>query len=253
MSYGPSWRRSAWHGFSSAVRFLSIIPIGRSDSFDAHAAIPFFPTVGLLIGAILASIHALAELFWPGQVVAMIDVFSLALLTGALHLDGLADTADGLYGSRDPDRALAIMKDSRIGSMGTVCVVLGLGLKWVGLANISGPSALWLLLVPAYARASLLFAIKALPYGRPQGGTGQAFFQNPLKTKDFWSICLLFGASLSIGWGAVGLNLGFVFFVLLILGWYRKKMQCVTGDMLGAMIEMIEAGLFLCAAVRWGF
>jgi adenosylcobinamide-GDP ribazoletransferase len=253
MSHGPRWSRSVWLGFSSAVRFLSIIPIGRSDSFDARAAIPFFPTVGLMIGAILASIHTLAGFFWPGQVVAMLEVVALALLTGALHLDGLADAADGLYGARDPDRAMDIMKDSRIGSMGTVCVVLCLGFKWVGLVNISGPTTLWLLLVPAYARASILFAIKALPYGRPQGGTGQAFFQNPLKTKDFWSMGLLFAASFSIGWGAVGLNLGFVFFVLPILWWYRKKMQCVTGDMLGAMIEVIEAGLFVCAAARWGF
>jgi adenosylcobinamide-GDP ribazoletransferase len=183
--------------------------------------------------------------------VAMLDVLALALLTGALHLDGLADTADGLYGSHDPTRAMAIMKDSRIGSMGAVCVVLCLGLKWVGLAHIHGPSTLWLILVPAYARASVMFAIRILPYGRPQGGTGQAFFQDPLQTRDFWSIGLLLGASFSIGWSFVGLNLGFVFFVLLILRWYRKKMQCVTGDMLGAMIELVEAGLFLCAAARW--
>ena len=87
MSHGPRWSRFAWIGFSSAVRFLSIIPIGRADSFDARAAIPFFPTVGLIIGAILASIHTMAGSFWPGQVVAMLDVLALALLTGALHLE----------------------------------------------------------------------------------------------------------------------------------------------------------------------
>ena len=66
-------------------------------------------------------------------------------------------------------------------------------------------------------------------------------------------MALLFGASFSIGWDAVALNLAFIVFVLLILRWYRKKMQCITGDMLGAMVEVIEAGLFLCAAARWGF
>jgi adenosylcobinamide-GDP ribazoletransferase len=246
------WDRTFWQGLWSAIQFLSIIPACRELTFNARSALPFFPIVGLLIGAVLACIHAITGIFWPGQVVALLDVITLAVLTGALHLDGLADTADGLYGQRDPETAMAIMKDSRIGAMGTVSVICCLAVKWAGLAHISSPHAVWLLLVPAYARASVLFGIRSLPYGRPQGGTGFAFFREPIQTKDFWGIGLIFCASFFAGWGFVSLNLGFALLVFLTLKWYRKKIGCITGDMLGAMIEMTEAGLFLCAAARWG-
>jgi len=176
----------------------------------------------------------------------------LAVLSGALHLDGLADTADGLYGRRAPEQALAIMKDSRIGAMGMVSVVCCLAVKWAGLTHLVANDQIWLLLVPAYARSSVLFGIKVLPYGRPDGGTGHPFFQAPIQLKDFWGLGLLLGLSMLTGWGFLSLNLGFILIVCIILRWYQKKIQCITGDMLGAMIEVTEAGLFLIAAARWG-
>jgi adenosylcobinamide-GDP ribazoletransferase len=241
-----------WPAFISAIQFLTIIPCGRRPTFDARAALPFFPLCGLLIGAILMVIHILSGLWWPGPVVALLDVMGLAVLTGALHLDGLADTADGLYGQRAPEQALAIMKDSRIGAMGTISVVCCLAAKWAGVAHLSGHGPIWLLLVPAYARSAVLFGIKFLPYGRPDGGTGHAFFQTPVGIKDFWGIGMLAGISFFWGRALVGLNLGFAVTVFMILGWYRKKIRCITGDMLGAMIEVTEAALFLVAAARWG-
>jgi adenosylcobinamide-GDP ribazoletransferase len=244
------WMR--WPSFLSAVQFLTIIPCGRRHGFDARAALPFFPLCGLLIGAVLMGIHALSGLWWPQPVVALVDVLCLAVLSGALHLDGLADTADGLYGHRPLEQALAIMKDSRIGAMGTVSMICCLAAKWAGLAHIAGPAPIWLLLVPAYARASVLFGTKFLPYGRPDGGTGHAFFNTPVSIKDFWGIALLSGISLFSGRVLLGLNLGFAVTIAVILGWYYKKVRCITGDMLGAMIELTEAALFLVAAARWG-
>jgi adenosylcobinamide-GDP ribazoletransferase len=248
MRHPLQWIR--WPAFLSAVQFLTVIPCGRRHTFDARAALPFFPLVGLLIGAILAGIHTLSGIWWPGPVVALLDVVGLAALTGALHLDGLADTADGLYGHRSPEQALAIMKDSRIGAMGTVSMVCCLAVKWAGLAHIAGHAPLWLLLVPAYARSAVLFGTRFLPYGRPDGGTGHSFFQTPLGIGDFWGFGLLTGISLFSGWTLVGLNLGFAVTVFAILAWYRNKIGCITGDMLGAMIEVTEASLFLVAAVQ---
>ena len=241
-----------WPAFVAAIQFLTIIPCGHRPDFNARAALPFFPLCGLLIGAILVSIHALAAVWWPDTVVALLDVVALAVLTGALHLDGLADTADGLYGHRSPEQALAIMKDSRIGAMGTVSLVCCLAAKWAGIANFSGHAFPWLLLVPAYARTAVLFGIKSLPYGRPGGGTGHAFFQGPVTIKDFWGISLIIGISFFWGRILVGLNLGFAIIVFLLIWWYRKKVQCITGDMLGAMIEVTEAVLFLIGAIQWG-
>lgn len=244
------WTR--WPAFLSAVQFLTVIPCGRRREFDARAALPFFPLGGLLIGAVLMGIHTLSGIWWPGPVVALLDIVGLAVLTGGLHLDGLADTADGLYGQRPLEQSLAIMKDSRIGAMGTITVICCLAAKWAGLAHIVGPAPIWLLLVPAYARAAVLFGTKFLPYGRPDGGTGHAFFQTPVGIKDFWGFGLLAVISLFSGRALVGLNLGFAVTVFVILGWYRKKTGCITGDMLGAMIEVTETVLFLIAAARWG-
>jgi len=112
--------RSKWTGLRSAIQFLTIIPCGRGHDFDARAALPFFPLCGLLIGVLLVMVDAMATLVWPRPVVALLDVIALAAISGALHLDGVADTADGLYGHREPEQALAIMKDSRIGAMGSI-------------------------------------------------------------------------------------------------------------------------------------
>lgn len=240
-----------WSGFCSSIQFLTIMPCGGRHRFDARSALPFFPICGLFIGAILAGIHALFSLWWPESIVAMSEVLGLVLLTGALHLDGLADSADGLYGDRPPDKALAIMKDSRIGAMGTVAIVCCLSAKWAGASHLAANPRLWLLLIPAYARSSVLFGIKFLPYGRPEGGTGHAFCQTPLRLKDFWGFGILVGISVLTGWGFASLNLGYAVIVFLVIRWYQKKIQCITGDMLGALIEITEAGLFLIAACQW--
>lgn len=244
-------KRIRWTAFLSAVQFLTIIPCGRRHSFDARAALPFYPLVGLLLGIILMGIHALSGLWWPGPVVALLDVLGLAVLTGALHLDGLADTADGLYGHRPPEQSLAIMKDSRIGAMGAISMICCLAAKWAGIAHLDGCGSIWLLLVPAYARGAILFGIKFLPYGRPDGGTAYTHFQTPLSNRDFWGIVLLAGISLFSGRALVGLNMGFAVTVFMILRWYRKKIQCITGDMLGALVEVTETALFLIGAVQW--
>ena len=241
-----------WPAFLSAVEFLTIIPCGGRYAFDAGTAIPFYPLVGLLLGTVLVGIHALSALLWPVPVVALLDVIGLAVLTGALHLDGLADTADGLYGHRTPEQSLAIMKDSRVGAMGAISVIFCLAAKWAGIACLDDHRAVWLLLAPAYARGAILFGIRFLPYGRPEGGTAHTHFQNPLTKRDFWGIGLLVAISLFSGQALLVLNLGFAVVVFTILRWYQKKIQCVTGDMLGALVEVTEAALFLIGAVQWG-
>lgn len=244
-------RNKVVQGILSAVQFLTIIPCHSRHSFNARAALPYFPICGLAIGIVVVTVDALASLVWPTPVVAMIDVITLAVISGALHLDGLADTADGLYGQREPEKALSIMKDSRVGAMGLVVVLCCMGLKWGAVANLTTHYKVWLFIIPAYARASVLFGTKGLPYGRPGGGTGQNFFDPPLRTRDFWSLGLLVALSLFTSWGFVAINIGFVVIVLGMLWWYRRKINCITGDMLGALIEVTETGLFLLAASHW--
>ncbi|MBW2439304.1 MAG: adenosylcobinamide-GDP ribazoletransferase [Deltaproteobacteria bacterium] len=233
----------------SAIQFITILPAGKPGPFDPPKMMPFFPLVGLLLGVLVAVVDRLAAIFWNEPVVALLDVIFLAMVTGAFHLDGLGDTADGLLGQRPRDKALIIMKDSRIGAMGLVAVVFGLALKWGGIAGLEVNRSLLLILIPAYARSGVLFGIRFLEYGRPDGGTGLEFFKEPLKPAAFWGLILPVGASLLLGGQALWLNLGFILIVSTILFYYKKRIGCITGDMCGAMIELLEAGLFLLVSV----
>lgn len=236
--------------FIAGIQFLTILPCGPTQTLDTRKALPLFPLCGLIIGGLLLLLDVAASHFWNRSIVAVVDVVGLVIISGALHLDGLADTADGLYGRRPPEKALAIMKDSRIGAIGMVAVVCCLAIKWAGLSGIETDRALALLLVPAFARGTILFGIRRLPYGRPQGGTGLSFFQHPLRIRDYWGVAVLVLPALLTGWGAVWITAGVLGLTLLVLTYYQHKINCITGDMLGALIEISEAGLFLILAAR---
>ena len=228
----------------SALQFITILPLGKTESFDPPKMVPYFPLVGILLGLMVALFDPVVLRLWPPPVAALLDVILLAVLTAAFHIDGLGDTADGLLGPRSRDKALEIMKDSRIGTMGLVAILFGLALKWGGLANLNAHRSILLIIIPAYARATILFGMRYLPYGRPDG-TGKPFFSEKISLKHFWGLILPIGLSLLLGFKAIWLNLAFVIILAMILLFYKKRMGCITGDMLGALVEITEAGLFL--------
>lgn len=245
-------------GLFSAIQFLTILPLGSPHRFQANKAMPFFPIVGLVIGGLLALVDYVAAMIWPQQAVAVLDVVFLAVITGALHIDGLADASDGLYGRRTTERALEIMKDSRIGAIGMVAVVCCLAIKWAGLSSalpeIQTFRPFWLCVVPAISRSTVMIAVRLLPYGRPDGGTGRPFFQHPLGAKDYWPFTVLAVIMLMMdAWGALWMSIGAILLTAAILLYYRIKINCITGDMLGAMIEVTESGLFLLMAAYGRF
>jgi adenosylcobinamide-GDP ribazoletransferase len=232
-------------GLISAIQFITSIPLGRTTIFEPRAMVPFFPVVGLIIGLVVAVFDFVALYFWPVYVVAILDVVLLVVITGALHVDGLGDTADGLYGQRPREQALKIMKDSRIGAMGLVAVVCVLAVKWAGLAGLGPHRSLLIILVPAFARSGMIFGMYFLEYGRPEGGTGSPFFENRTNKKAFIFIVIPAILSVFAGFRGIGLMLFFVLITGSIIMFYQKRMGCITGDMLGAMVEITEAGLFI--------
>jgi len=242
--------------FRAAVQFITLLPAGKTPVYQPRDMIAWFPAVGLLLGLILAVFDALACRLWAGAMVpAVLDVVLMVVMTGALHIDGLADSADGLFGHRDKDTVLSIMKDSRIGVMGMAAVVCGLAVKFAGIASIPLLPAFErffiLLLVPGLARAAMIFGIRSLPYGRPAGGTGYDLFGAPLDIKRFWGLALCLLPALLLGWRGIWLILVFFALVYAILYYYRRRMGCITGDMLGAMIEVSESLLFLAASIAF--
>ena len=235
--------------FVAALQFLTVLPVGVGGTYAPRAMIGWFPIVGLVLGLLLAVFDGVARHLWDPSAAAVLDVVLLTLLTGALHLDGLGDTADGLYGRKPAEKALAIMKDSRIGAMALVSVAAVLALKWSGLAELTRDRFLLLVLIPAYARGAMLFAIRGLPYGR-SAGTGYDLFETPLTRRDFSGLLPVVGLSLLLGWSAFFLNLFFAGLVAATLAYYRRKIGCVTGDMLGAMAEVTESALFVLMAMK---
>lgn len=232
----------------SAIQFITILPAGKTGPFVPERMIPFFPVVGLLLGVMLAVFDLLVSAFWTPPVAAVLDVVFLAWVTGAFHLDGLGDASDGLYGHHTRERALEIMKDSRVGAMGLVAVVFALAVKWGGLSGLNEHRFLLLLIIPAFARGSMLFGFRFLPYGRPDGGTGHAFFEKPLQWGDFLWLSIPALLSLFAGWRGLLVLISFVFINAAILFYYKKRIGCITGDMLGAMVEITEPVLFLMAS-----
>ena len=234
----------------SAVLFITILPAGKNVAYSPMGMIKFFPIVGLILGALLVGFDLAVSSLWTPSVVALLDVFLMVVLTGAFHLDGLGDTADGVFSHRPKERVLEIMKDSRSGMMGLVAVFCILALKTAGLYSVKTSalplqSLVLLFIVPSYARSAMLFGIRFLEYGRKKTGTGLDLFETPLGLKDFYFVLIPVVISLFLGYKGLVLNLAFMGTLLLVLGFYKKKLNCITGDMLGALNEIMEAVLFL--------
>jgi adenosylcobinamide-GDP ribazoletransferase len=239
----------------ACMAFITILPTGKNPLYSPVGMIRFFPVVGLIIGALLVITDVLASMVWPAPAAALVDLIFLVAVTGAFHLDGLGDTADGIFSHRGRERALEIMKDSRTGMMGLVAVVLGLATKLAGIWSIKTncfpvQAMAIFFLVPSFSRAAMIFGIKYLNYGRKGKGTGKDLFDRPLNLKDFYLCLIPLGFSLFLGYKGLILILGFALGCVAILKFYKQKMNCITGDMLGAMTELMESWLFMAAGMN---
>jgi adenosylcobinamide-GDP ribazoletransferase len=230
------------------VAFLTILPVPDA-AHPWELGLASFPLVGLALGGVLVLVDALASHLWPPAVVAVVLVGLLVLLTGGLHLDGLADTVDGLVGGHDRDGRLAIMADPHPGTLGMVAVVIVLGLQVASLSTLDPslrPQAL--VLGPALARWAALPLLAALPPARPTGlgalarrSLGAASLAAATMTAVAASLLLLGirGLALLAVAGLIPLGLGLV---------ARRTLGGLTGDVVGAGVELAETGVFLAVA-----
>jgi len=234
----------------SAILFTTILPAGKNVAYSPMGMIKFFPVVGLILGGLLLVFDLVISNLWPPAVVAILDVLFLVVVTGAFHIDGLGDAADGLFSHQSKERVLEIMKDSRAGMMGLVAVFCLLAVKTAGIYSVKttgsqGDVLVLLLIIPAYSRFAGVVGIRALNYGRSGTGTGLDLFEKPIGVKEFLFVLIPFILSWFLGYKGLVLNLVFLLTLVSVLGFYKKKLNCITGDMLGALIEITEAVLFL--------
>lgn len=230
--------------FFVALGFLTVLPCPISGDF--RKAPGFFPWVGLVLGFILWGGCELLGPFLSQGTLAVISVVGLAALTRGLHLDGLADSADALLGSWDRQRALEIMRDSRVGTFGVLAVVSVLLLK-IYLLGEGGVGGRELLIFPVLGRTGVLLPMGILPYLREEG-KGRAFFPCGRGT-----LLLGLGSGLGLAAAIGGLRgsvawVAVVVYGLLFSRYLRGRLGGVTGDLLGASIETSEVvGLVVLA------
>jgi adenosylcobinamide-GDP ribazoletransferase len=230
--------------FLAALQFLTILPLPRSLRPDEQAlggSIPFFPVVGLAIGAAVALLDRGLGLLFPVGVTSVVAVILLIAVSGGLHTDGLADTADGFFSSRPRERILEIMRDSRTGPMGVAAIVCTVALKIALIASVSGPSRAWvLLLTPVAGRCALLVQLVLLPYARPEGLVG-IFHRNRSRDHAFWALAFLVAAGgLAGSFPGLVAGVGSFMFALLFAAYVRRRIGGLTGDTLGASCELTE-------------
>jgi len=239
----------------TAFRFLTIVPLGRGEDPGPKgmaAAMMWFPVVGCVLGLILAGMDRALGRALPQTMLDVLLIAALALITGALHLDGFADTLDGISGGRgDRNRMLAIMKDSHIGAVGVVGLVLLLMLKFTALESVSwNIRAGTLILMPVAGRWSQVLMAFGSEYARKEGSLAQPFVEHlELGHFLFATFTAVLAAFVFVGLRAVMVT-GAVGIVALGAKYYfARRLGGVTGDTIGAVSETCEVLLLIGLAV----
>ena len=239
-------------GLVAAARYLTIVPIpgaapGRADAFGGAAV--WFPVVGLGLGAVLVGVDRVTMLLFPALLAALLTVTAWKLLTGGLHLDGLADSLDGLAG-RDPSQRLAIMRDSRIGAFGAMGLILVLLLEIVAVSELPpGLRGRTLLVVPVIARATPPLLVRLFSPAKSEG-SGAAFSASV----DWWAAPVALLLALAVALTALQAPGALVFAIsvacAVAIAWFIvARVSGITGDVLGAAIEVAElTGLLAVSA-----
>ena len=234
-----------------ACRYLTRLPLPASaEPGDLGRAAGWFPVVGLVLGGLLAAAAGVAGYLAPPLLAAVVVVATWALLTGGLHLDGLADAADGLGGGWSREESLAIMRDARTGAFGVTAIVLVLGVKTAALAGLPADLG-WrgLVAAPVLARLAPLLLARLCPPARGEGA-GHAFALSV--GAGALAIGGLLAVAVTLGllglWGALPVAATLV--ATVGFAWYlRRRLGGLTGDCLGALVEVSEALVLSAVAV----
>jgi adenosylcobinamide-GDP ribazoletransferase len=249
----------------AAIRFLTIIPIpGLRRLFSSQSTQPstpsfglgsgYFPLVGLLLALLLSILVVALRTLVPPLALSALLVVVLVILTGGIHLDGLMDSCDGLFGGATPERRLEIMKDSRVGSFGVLGGVSALLLKFAFLASLQGS-----LLIPALlitlttSRWTMTLALSIFPNARSTG-LGVTFRQ--IITRGRLLLAGIVALIVAVVFGyLVGLAVFVVVTIVAISAgvWIARRLDGLTGDTYGAIEELAEviALLLLVILPRW--
>ncbi len=244
-----------------AWMFMTRVPLPGHWPYDP-ARLPraahFFPAIGLIVGAICAGVLAALSPYLGTPLASLASLLAGVLLTGAMHEDGLADVADGLFGGTNRERKLEIMRDSRVGAFGVLALVFTCAARWQLLSALSAHSLTTacgaLICAHALGRYSALVLMATLPYARAEG---------PSKARDWFGqystliLCLWAVTLALLAWVVGGQKLWYISLpafavIAACFRWFRKELGGVTGDCLGASVLLTEIVFYtaLVAALK---
>lgn len=234
-----------FNDFLLMLQFLTRIPINISlncDRENFRRGALFLPVVGFIIGGIQWVIYYLLHRVMPSSIISIFVVLTGAMVTGALHIDGLGDTCDGFYAFKGKERIIEIMKDSRIGSFGAIAIVMDLLLKVAAIAaliNYRRPAAIIAAVV--IGRFSIVF-MSFISKPAKSSGSGNLFIGNMNKAIVLVSAVLtILICSLLLGVKASAVVfIGTLILTFLISKYSESKIDGATGDILGANNELAE-------------
>jgi adenosylcobinamide-GDP ribazoletransferase len=229
-----------------AFGLMTTLPVRLPDDWsagDSGRASVWYPLVGLVVGAFTWLAWKGATLIFPPLVAGIVTLIVWVLLTGGLHLDGLADCCDGLLASVSVERRLEIMKDPHVGAFGVIGLILVLLLKAAALASLTQDTSFGILLAASLARWCILPA-GLLPLARTSG-MGADFVLGFQRSFILWGgaipivVTILFGGrgvlSTFVGLGAAAL----------VLWLARSRIGGLTGDVFGMLVEIVETSVLL--------
>lgn len=256
MKTGSLWGDLVWD-VRIAVLICTRLPLGsptQVGSPDLVRASWALPVAGALVGAIGAgAFYVASELRLPPTIAAAVALVATLLMTGGLHEDGLADTADGFGGGWDRERKLAIMHDSRLGSYGACALLMSLLMRWAALAAIADPVRAALALIAAHvaARAALPGFMHVIPPAR-NDGLSAAVSQPAWRAAAAAALIGAVTVVLTLGFQGAAVCLGLGTVTGFVMAWLcLRQIGGQTGDVLGALEQMIETVILLIAVAMW--
>lgn len=243
--------------FLIAVQFLTRLPVpggGDTAEADIGKAAAFFPLVGVVVGGGAALLFVLLQRVLPLPASVLCSIIFAAVLTNGFHEDGLADSFDGFGGGWTKDRVLEIMRDSRIGTYGTLALIFLIFGKFTFLSALpQGQIWRWLIVGHTAARWTILPMCIALPYARAEG-QGKLVAKQVGVLEVVTGTVTLLAVLVLLPWRAGLVALLVTSSVTLLSGLYfRARIQGITGDCLGATNQMAEVGLYLTALILLRF
>ena len=241
------------NGLTSAIQFLTVLRIKNESSQDTRKlgeSSLYFPVVGALLGIGLIALDKILSLVLPPLLTNLILIFTLLIITGAMHIDGLADSCDALFSGKGKEEMLSIMREVHLGTFGILAIVAIILFKLALLSSIPHELRHFsLVLMALLSRYSMSLAITFFPYARSEG-KAVVFFQEKSLKNFFFStaitlIILMFSFRI-MSLAILFFTIAFTFFASF---WVKSKIGGLTGDTLGALSELNEALILLSIVV----